>query len=104
MGGIFFSFRNELNQETTTASPEELSNPPNLVPAEEADVLMVRDCFVCKLVLLRSRYTTDFINQDSTRTKPMCDTLVLWDKTQTVAFPVSCKDFPSPILERLGAK
>ncbi|XP_077176668.1 band 4.1-like protein 5 isoform X2 [Paroedura picta] len=31
---------NELNQENATASPEELLNPPNLVPAEEADVLM----------------------------------------------------------------
>uniref|UniRef100_A0ACB8G256 Uncharacterized protein n=2 Tax=Sphaerodactylus townsendi TaxID=933632 RepID=A0ACB8G256_9SAUR len=31
---------NELNEENSTASSEDLLNPPNLVPAEEADVLM----------------------------------------------------------------
>ncbi|KAL8183125.1 UNVERIFIED_CONTAM: hypothetical protein K2H54_018361 [Gekko kuhli] len=31
---------NELNQESAAASPEDLSNPPNLIPVEEADILM----------------------------------------------------------------
>nr|XP_056717489.1 band 4.1-like protein 5 [Euleptes europaea] len=31
---------NELNEENMTTGPEDLLNPPNLVPAEEADVLM----------------------------------------------------------------